>query len=131
MWFPDGVWEHIRSYMPIWKHPYNKVMKELPKIQRDIFRIEYWRELPIRRKDIYLYAGIAKFGGIGWSNKMYMVKEIQDYPFFHPKPDGYRLPGGFSRVPNENDSMEFPKTIHTYYLAAGQDLVALGIKEET
>ena len=126
MWFPDGVWEHIRSYMPIWKHPYNKVMEELPKIQRAVFRIEYWREV---RCPKYIYFFIGKI----WPSpfkKMYMVKEIHDYPFFHPKPDGYRLPGGFARVPNENDSMEFPKTIHTYYLATGQDLVALGIKEE-
>ena len=33
MWFPDGVWEHIRSYMGIWKYPYNKVVNEVPKIR--------------------------------------------------------------------------------------------------
>ena len=31
IWFPDGVWEIIRSFMPIWKYPYNRVMLKLPK----------------------------------------------------------------------------------------------------
>ena len=95
MWFPDGVWEHIRSYMPIWKYTYNKVMEELPKIQRAVFRIEYWREV---RSPKYIYCFIGKI----WPSpfkKMYMVKEIHDYPFFHPKPDAYRMPHGFSRAP--------------------------------
>ena len=30
IYFPDGVWEIIRSYMPIWKYPYRQVMLELP-----------------------------------------------------------------------------------------------------
>ena len=26
VYFPHGVWMHIRSYMPIWKNAYNRVM---------------------------------------------------------------------------------------------------------
>ena len=31
-YFPTGVWYLIKDFLPIWKFPYNKVMKELPKI---------------------------------------------------------------------------------------------------
>ena len=31
MWFPYRIWDNIRSYMSIWKFPYDQVMLELPK----------------------------------------------------------------------------------------------------
>ena len=33
-YFPIGVWYLIKNFMPIWKFPYNNVMKELPKIEK-------------------------------------------------------------------------------------------------
>jgi len=36
-YFPTGVWYLIKDFLPIWKFPYNKVMKELPKIDKTKF----------------------------------------------------------------------------------------------
>lgn len=36
-YFPTGVWYLIKDFLPIWKFPYNKVMKELPKIDETEF----------------------------------------------------------------------------------------------
>jgi len=36
-YFPMGVWYLIKDFLPIWKFPYNKVMKELPKIDETKF----------------------------------------------------------------------------------------------
>ena len=42
IWFPYGVWRYICSYIflsPIWKYPYNKVMKELPKYTKKKYTV--------------------------------------------------------------------------------------------
>ena len=39
IWFPDGVWEIIRSFMPIWKYPYNRVMLTLPRCTKKRYSI--------------------------------------------------------------------------------------------
>ena len=31
MYFPPGVWEHIRGYMGIWKYSFDQVIKTLPR----------------------------------------------------------------------------------------------------
>ena len=50
IWFPYGVWRHICSYMPIWKYPYNKVMKELPKYTKKKFTVHTSATKKIRFK---------------------------------------------------------------------------------
>ena len=150
IWFPDGVWEHIRSYMDIWKYPYNKVVHEISKIKGprieslelfdgQSFCVEYFRELPIPKgantNNYMLEAYSLQETYHRPINRMYMVKEIRAYPFFdNPLPSI-----GVTRLTRLNDdslllySSEnpddvFKKTIHTHWLAAGQDLIELGIK---
>ena len=139
MWFPDGVWEHIRSYMPIWKYPYNKVVREIPKINGDTFCVEYFKELPIPKEAnpqnymLEVYSRRSTFPRP--INRMYMAKEISSYPFFTKKYPLYSI--GKTRV-NDDESLQlyssenpiepFKMKIFTYWLATGQDLIRLGIK---
>jgi hypothetical protein len=139
IWFPDGVWEHIRSYMDIWKYPYNKVIQEIPKINGDTFRVEYFKELPIPKRANpldYMLESYSHFPTYRRPiNRMYMVKEIRPYPFFTKKHPLYSI--GTTReydeetleiYSSENPIEVFKKKIHTHWLAAGQDLGELGIK---
>ena len=60
-WFPDGVWENIRSYMPIWKYPYNNVMLELPICTKKKYSIYSSLTKKIRlKKDIYYHPFLDK-----------------------------------------------------------------------
>lgn len=75
MWFPDGVWEIIRSYMPIWKYPYDRVMLELPRYRYKSYSVYTSATEQVRfKKDIHYHHFIGKdivvggffdpFGGI-------------------------------------------------------------------
>lgn len=141
IWFPDGVWEHIRGYMGIWKYPYNKVVNEVPKINGGTFRVEYFKELPIPKganpQDYMLEAYSRQATYHRPICRMYIVKEIHSYPFFTQKHPLYST--GFARYTrikdecvrlysSENPIKPLKKKIHTHWLAAGQDLIRLGIK---
>jgi len=41
IYFPHGVWMHIRSYMPIWKNAYNRVIAKIPRYNSIILSTIY------------------------------------------------------------------------------------------
>lgn len=61
MWFPGGVWEIIRSYIPIWKYPYDQVMLELPRCINKRYTIYSSATKNIRfKKTIYYHPFLHK-----------------------------------------------------------------------
>ena len=67
--FPDGVWEIIRSYMPIWKYPYNQVMLELPRCIPKRYSIYTSATKQVRfKKDIYRHPFLDKQHLYGFFN---------------------------------------------------------------
>ena len=50
IYFPHGVWMHIRSYMPIWKNAYNRVMAKIPHYNKIYHNIYTSATKPIRFK---------------------------------------------------------------------------------
>jgi len=66
MWFPDGVWEIIRSYMSIWKYPYDRVMLELPRYRYKSYSVYTSATKQVRfKKDIHYHHFIGKDTFVG------------------------------------------------------------------